>query len=187
MVSETRYFRSDSHTINGLTARQLKTTNTSASTSVFRDLDGYQGGYLRAKVYKRTSDGTETLIATSSSIFVDVDTSPYEYSIDCVIPQTVLNLTDAVVVRIEVAPYSDPTDFQVIGTWITEQLNDTQLDGVTWTFKLWSNCIYNEETDKSRLYFRFGSSTYNSRILNFSHSTPTLITERGDGLVWMRV
>jgi hypothetical protein len=56
----------------------------------------------------------------------------------------------------------------------TEQLGETQLDAVTWTVYYQVLRTYVAGTDETTYRFRWGVAASNSRITNFSHSTPVV-------------
>jgi len=177
MTSETRYMRSDQHTINGLTAYKLEITQTSSSVTVS---DGYVGDWLDAswgiRVWKRTSSGVETEITngTPQAVVSRGSEGSGIQSATWVCPQTPLNATDSIVVRV----YIRVTSWVLKATFTTQQLNASQLDSVTWTVYYWTQLIWSRIPDEfgewwyiTAASFRFGNSTYNSRIINFSWSS----------------
>lgn len=186
MPTETRYFRNDQHTVNGLTAYQLKTTNTSGIVSVSRSKDGLiDVVYYSCKVYKRGLDGVNVLLFTTSEYGVAMDTPPIEITINLAVTQTPLASTDCIVVEVRGRFDGEPSS-EVMRTFCTEQLGASQLNNATWSFKLNVRTLYDEEGGKSYMWFRHGDPTYPSRILNFSWSViavaPVIL---GDGFVWV--
>lgn len=189
MPIETRYKRSDTHAINNLTAYQLKTTNTDASLEAF--ITSVEAGtlYIGIRVWKRNSAGDETEITGGSAVAVAsiaVGVSGY-FQINATwnCPQTSLGTTDAIVVRV----YADvgvtpPTT--LIREFITEQIGATQLDATTWTVYYWIRRIrITVPVTYYEFYYVHGSSSYNSRITNFSWSVVAAVIS-GDGLVWIQ-
>jgi hypothetical protein len=160
--TETRYFRSDTQTVNGLTARKLLTTQSGVSGSI--DISNYNA-YIGIRVWKRSSGGVETeitdgtpraraVIPSSSGIVSGVWSCP----------QTSLASTDAIVVRVYAT--ADSITWVLLDTWVTEQLGATQLDASTWGVYYY---IY-VNTARGIWKFYFDTATYNSRITNFSWS-----------------
>jgi len=166
-VSESRYHRSDTHTINGLNAYQMGTSQSGTEL----DFNYCEGGALdclegtwKADVYKRDAAGTETLFGSNVAALTG-QYNGYQSAIWNV-PETILSPTDAIKV---VEKLGSETRI-----WITPQLNATQLDAATWTF--WRYCAYNCQYLQSS-YVRpvqwglfHGSSDYNTRIENFSYT-----------------
>jgi hypothetical protein len=178
MPVETRYLRSDSQTVNGLTAYVLGTTQSATVKTI--DITSYS--YLIFRVYKRSSDGTETFIFEHAWFIVaDLSGVATEYSFTENCPQTSLVSTDAIVVKIFGSTSS--SGGTLLASWITEQLGASQLNAATWTFYVWTQ--YSTRT--GAITFRFGSSTAaDSRITNFSWTPyvppPGVPRFIGDGL-----
>jgi len=188
MPVETRYFRTDTHTVNGLTTEQLTTTQgTTYGTRFIYGSGSRLYGRLGIRVWVRHADGTEEEITGGTpvaSVYVEEGTEGYfSNTWDC--PQTSLSSTDAIVVRVYGRLQGDAA-WTLMDTWITEQLGAEQLDAATWTVTYHAGCDYNLRFDRTTLTFDFGSSTYNSRIEGFSWtpSAPPPVARRfyGDGL-----
>jgi len=175
-VSETRYYRSDTHTINGLNAYQLGTSQSATGLTDFTNGVNLESPYCvngrwQADVFKRDAAGTETALGSNIAQLVG-NYSEY-YSATWAAPQTALSSTDA----INVVEKLDSPDISIpvaTRTWITPQLNATQLDAATWTF--WRYCAYSCPYPPDG-YVRLvrwglfhGSSDYNTRIENFSYT-----------------
>jgi hypothetical protein len=160
---ETRYFRSDTHTVNGLTAYQLKTVNTTTLTSVSGD---YQWWGIR--VFVRHADGTEEEVTDGTPVAQVFVTDAGWYSATWNCPSRSLQPTDAIVVRLYNA-LSSTGPWTLKREWITEQLNAQSLDASTWTV------YYNFDVRVAVIdyiattyVFRHGNATYNSRIEGFA-------------------
>lgn len=165
---ETRYLRSDTHTVNGLTAYQLKNVNSTYSTQV--DVTGLY--YFGIRVWIRKADGTEVEVTGGSPVAVVPFTAPYAYaSWNC--PEVLTSPTDAVVVRLY-GSVSSTGPWSLLRTWITEQLNASKLDAVIWTVYYYF-AIEEIVIDYIIVYhfFRHGSATYPSRIGGFSYTPYT--------------
>jgi hypothetical protein len=179
MASETRYFRSDTQTVNGLTARKLLTSRSGTSGSI--DISNYHA-YIGIRVWKRNSAGTETEITNGSPYAIAaIPSSSGIVSANWSCPQTSLATTDAIVVRVYAT--ADTITWVLADTWITEPLGAGSLNAATWTVYYY---IY--VSSKTGVYnFRFDTTTYNSRITNFTWSLPVIAVKRimGDGLTWI--
>ena len=183
---ETRYMRSDSHTVNGLTAYKLLTTNTTTSTYKQISESGEYSPRWYTYVYKRASDGTTTFIASCYVRRTTDGEGLQSCTID--IPETSMAPTDAVQVRVRMLIYSVQTNVY----FITEQLGAGKLDAATWTSYLYTyRDVMAPGTPFATTYARFywGNSTYNSRIENFSWTEyvppPVVRKVYGDGLTWI--
>jgi len=160
---ETRYFRSDTHAVNGLTAYQLKTVNSVTLTSVSGD---YQWWGIR--VFVRHADGAEEEVTAGTPVAQVFVTAAGWYSATWNCPSKALSPTDAIVVRLYNAS-SSTGPWTLKREWITEQLNAQSLDASTWTV------YYNFDVREAVIdyiattfVFRHGSDTYNSRIEGFA-------------------
>jgi gamma-glutamylcyclotransferase (GGCT)/AIG2-like uncharacterized protein YtfP len=162
MPVEIRYMRSDQHTVNTLTAYKLGVEQT--TTSLLKSIS--EAGDYPCRwwvyVYKRAADGTTTLIK-SGYVERSTDGSGLQL-LSLSIPLTSLASTDAIQVRVRIAIYSVDTNIY----FITEQLGASQLDAVTWSVYLYTERKYNLRLDETDAIFYWGTTTYNSRIENFS-------------------
>jgi len=185
MPVETRYMRSDQHTVNGLTALVLGLTNT-ATYSRFADSGSDSPRvYWGIRVWKREADGTETEVTAGTPVAVVSRTSGsgvQSATWDC--PQTALNSDDAVVVRVYSRVGSGAWNARA--TFITEQLGASQLDSATWTVYYYTGYTYNPRWNMFSADFSWGSDDYPSRIEGFSYTpaAPPPVARRfyGDGL-----
>jgi len=174
-VSESRYHRSDTHTINGLNAYQLGTSQSATGLTDFINGVNLESpdcvtGRWQADVFKRDAAGTETLFGSNVAALTG-QYNGYQSAIWNV-PETILSPTDAIKV---VEKLGSKTRI-----WITPQLNAIKLNAATWTF--WRYCSYDciERSPEScypeevcydiciGLYH--GSSSSNTRIENFSYT-----------------
>jgi len=166
---ETRYMRSDQHTINGLTAYKLDTTQTSSSTYQEITESGQYSCRWRAYVYVRHADGSENLVGYTAYIYRDTDGEGIQ-SVTLSVSLTSLSSTDAIRVRVRMLISSVDTYID----FITERLGASQLDEATWTFYLYT---YRDVTGNpiigytTHARFYWGDSTHNSRIEGFSYTT----------------
>lgn len=176
MTTETRYFRGDTQTINGLLAYILGTSQSTTAQVVGTYGTGKRTVYFTAKVSVRHADGSETVIAGYFDLFNrSTDGEGYQ-SKDWSCPETALVNTDAIVVRIRVEVYGGLATAE----FITAQLGASKLDAATWTFTIYTDRTYDGTTYGDTF---FGNSTYNSLISNFTW-TPAAVAGvfQGDGL-----
>ena len=180
-VSESRYYRSDMHTVNGLNAYKLDTTN-SASESYIEVSKGEMSMgctcrgipvYYNSDIYIRHSNGAQTLLGSSIAQTVRGGIAEEGYQSNtwsC--PKTSLSPTDAirVIENVEIGGNLKGT-----GNFITEQLDSVMLEATTWTFNrytwYYAFCISPGDTisgTEGRTYY--GSSSYNTRISNFAYT-----------------
>jgi len=184
MTVETRYLRSDQHTVNGLTAYVLGTSQTTSFLSRTQTFSGSPTVEWGIRVWRRAADGTETEVTSGTPVAVvsrAYDGSGLQSATwNC--PQTSMADTDAIVVRVYVRGGGS---WILLETFITEQLGAGQLDAATWTVYYWTSRQYVPPVGQTSTSFRFGDSTYNSRIEGFSWSVPPPPVARrfqGDGL-----
>jgi len=172
MPVETRYFRSDQHTVNGLTANALLTSQsgTAGETTATLNQD-----YFGIRVWIRHQDGSETEVTSGNAVAV-IHAGPSSgiYSATWNCPQRTLQPTDAIVVRVYQGAVVPPSN--QIGEWITEQLNTTILNSATWTVFYYIGYAYSSRhlidcdyAITERWRFAYDTSTYNSRIENFTY------------------
>jgi len=190
MPSETRYMRSDLHTVNGLAAYKLGVEESSAAACWSQDLGMQSICFFGIFVYKRDSGGNEMNVSGSSAVaVVSKNLQGFETKNalwNC--PQTALNPSDAIVVRVKryngtPIPESAPT----VATYVTEQLNASQLDAAVWTVYYRLNKKFNQQYTGYVYEFWWGTTTHNSRIENFGY-TPAMLEEfcsLGDGIVFV--
>lgn len=169
MPTETRYMRSDQHTINDLQAYKLITTQGDSSTNKNLSYSNDVTVQWGIKIAKRESDGTQTYISDGPVAIVErssdgsgLQSATYDIS------NTVLTSTDAIV--IEVYMKGGTSSWSKIATFITEQLDAQMLNSTTWTIYYYTKKEYTALIGKTYGYFYFGSSTYNSRIENFEYT-----------------
>ncbi len=167
VLSETRYLTSSQHTVNGFSAYECSTTQTSSYLNRSSSRQGSHNGTWGIRVWKRDSEGTMIEI-TSGSIVATVSRSTEGEGIqsnswDC--PQTSLLSTDAIVIRVYVSLGAGDN---LLEEFVTEQLDASQLKSATWTIFYWTRLDWNPPTTYS--YFGFGDSAHDSRIQDFSYS-----------------
>lgn len=160
---ETRYFRSDQHTVNGLTAYRLETANSTVLSSVAATDQPYWG----IRVWKRSADGVETEVTGGAPVAVVYGMEGlWSSSWNC--PGASLNPTDSIVVRIY-SSASATGPWTLRRTWTTGQLGAQSLDASTWTVYYY---FHIEEALIDYLavafYFQHGDAAHPSRIENFT-------------------
>jgi hypothetical protein len=135
---------------------------TTLGSVLINDYEGnqYVWQYFIVKVYK-LSGAVETLIATSDED--GTDRSAY-VSLTCAVPETAMLASDQIRIKVYTDDHSTPTTLRA--TFTTEALGASQIDAATWTFYCYVRRIYTGGI--ASYYFYFGTSTYNSRIENFT-------------------
>ena len=132
-------------------------------------------------VVKRTSAGAETTIGEKVSSTIHNTLSYYfnnpglETGDNWICPQTALEATDSIVVRVYLKIGAG--DWTLIREFTTGQLGALSLDSATW------NAYYylSVSVDESYMYSKFwhGTSTYNSRIENFTWTSAVVVVPVG--------
>jgi len=165
---ETRYFRSDTHLINGLTAYQLKTSQTTTSLyfEALSPINGAYTVYYYFQILKRDVNGNETLIVDWTLHSSRSASGSGLVSANWACPATSLSGTDAIRVNLRVKVSTNQTD----RSFITEQLGASSLDSATWTIWLYTYCVRGSTAGKTIGRIYHGDSTYDSRILNFTYT-----------------
>lgn len=174
-TTETRYMRGDQHTINGLTAYVLNTTQSDSQQAMSSFLSGSQDYVLKwgIRVWIRHDDNSETELTDGTWTQIEVSRSSNGEGLqsdtwDC--PETNLATTDAIRVTVRENFETKTTNF------ITEQIGVTQLDSATWTFYLYTKRSSSAGFPPFILpstsgNFYWGTDAKNSRIENFQYST----------------
>jgi len=191
MPAETRYMRSDQHTVNGLTAYILGLSNTTAAASENISRTGIYNYCAGVRVWKRTSGGTETEITAGSpaAVVQHSGTGTVLLSATWNCPGSPLNSTDAIVVRVYHRIGTD-VDWTLAAEFTTEQLGASSLDSATWT--VYYNVTRTEQYLPRPPYFitaahfAWGNDANPSRIENFTWSYAVVVAKKhgGDGIVW---
>ena len=187
-VSETRYFRSDTQTINGLSAYQLGTSQSSSSLSTVVNTTGTGVGtsYWGIRVWKRNSSGTETELTSGTPVAQVTRTAAGSgiQSTTWTPPETILATTDSIVVRVYLQVNSG--GWQQGGTvpiFTTGQLGNTLLEALPWTVYYHTQDSRSNSGPPSSRYINityfWGNSTYNSRIESFIHSSSSTVVTVG--------
>ncbi|MBU1110106.1 glycosyltransferase, partial [Patescibacteria group bacterium] len=186
---ETRYMRgvASEVTVNGLTTYSLGTSqSTTAQSSLITT--GSQNGRENQtvdwgiRVYTRTSVPAEnevtlgTPVAQVQRTYLGGNTEGIQ-SNTWACPQTAVNATDSVVVRV-FAQIPGYVAWTQQAQFTTEQLGASQLDSATWTVyyytKYYTFTGVPSASRRTEGTFYWGTTTpYNSRITNFSWTEPT--------------
>jgi len=170
--------RSDLSDVSGRYWLKTTESNVLAEITTGQAVGGNPTCYYGIRVYRYLQDGSTVEITGGSAVAIaslahDADlTTTISATWSC--PQTALNLTDRIQVWLLANLSTPPTTGR--GSWITEQLNETQLDAALWTvyYRVSRSKYWEEELQDWVYYFTFrhGISGDSSYIANFSHSTP---------------
>jgi hypothetical protein len=167
--------RIDQQTVNGLTAYVLGTTQTTGS-KYFGDIEeALLNGYWGIRVWKRTSAGVETEITAGTPV-AQVYRSAVGSGLQSATwacPETSLSSTDAIVVRVYFQYGS--SGWVLAAEFITGQLGASKLDSATWTVYYYTYIATVGGLYRYRFYW--GTTTYNSRIENFTW-TPVPVVKK---------
>ncbi len=183
-VSETRYLRNSTSTVNGLSAFELGTSQTSTSTSTTHTSSTGNGNqnlvvYFGIRVWERSSSGVETEITSGSPVAQvsrSIDGSGIQSSIWT--PPTIdLTNTDSLIVRVYIQTGTQGwNQGGTLSNFSTEQLGALSLQASQWTVYYFTERTSFSGTPASSRSstgtFYWGSATHNSRIENFSYSSP---------------
>lgn len=186
---ETRYMRYDGHTVNGLEAGQLKTTQTTE-----QDFDYYRHDDPHEwfsctwgwDVIKRTSGGSESVIGSKVAQVSRSTQGEGLQSNTWTCPQTDLVSSDAIRLSafVKVPDTWRSIGYGVNDAWITEQLGASQLNSATWRIYSYTRCYQGWATPEMLRtigYLYWGNSAHNTRITNFSWTIsivpPTVTTQ----------
>ena len=177
MPVETRYFRSDTHTVNTYTLKKLGTSKsgTSGAESVSWQSTKAESAYVRILVSILKEDGTATDVASGAEVNIGTNTTQVlSATID--IPETSLDPTDAILIEVQYSTdaqtWTSLTQTTLGADWVTEQLNTSVLNTSTWTV-YYDLSLTNQYNPIKRAYtnmlsFRYDGD-YESRIENFTY------------------
>jgi hypothetical protein len=165
LTIETRYFVNATWIVNGYTYNKLITTQTGASgyTLVMHKTDNFKLG-VRIYVTHADSSITELTAGTSVAIVTRSAVGSGIQSATWACPQTTLVPTDAI--EVDVYLWDQIYQWQIAMQFSTEQLGTTILNAGTWTFYYYTAVTYSSPYYYFKFYF--DTTTYNSRIENFS-------------------
>jgi len=196
-TTETRYFRSDTANVNGLTTEILGTSQSGVAGTRYKQFADSELAVaavsLGSQVYVRYDNSTEFKISGASPIAqvtrTSVGSGIMSNNWNC--PETSMEENCSVVVRVYTRwRYgTNPrtwwwSAWQLLDTWQTEQLDASQLDSATWTFYYWFQWLnLGGDPVNYRSIFKFDTVTYNSRITNFQYA-PVPTAEWHDVAEW---
>ena len=158
--------RSDSQTVNGLSAYKLGTSQTGTAGSVkIMDLIPVTTIYLGIRVWIRSASGSETEVTSGSAVAIAYSSGTALISATWSCPSKTLASTDCIVIRVYAGSSSPPTNLEAV--FVTEQLGAQSLDSATWTVYYY---LYRTAQGGGNYayYYRWDTSTYNSRITSFT-------------------
>ena len=188
-TTETRYFRSDTATVNGLTTEILGTSNSATfgnRTLLINDAEASATRYYWGhRTYYRTSGGVETEITSGvSNLFYRSSIGVGWQNVNWSCPQTSISSTDSIVVKVYASLWSSAEGYAwtLLDTWQTGQLGTTIINANPWNFTVWTYLAITTGPPKKwtgAIYF--GNSTYDSRILGFKYGE---ITKSWHSLTW---
>jgi len=175
MVTETRYPRSDSWTVNTKTLKKLMTarSGTAGSANITKPGGDWrsQGMYWGIRVWKVNSSGVETEITSGTPVAVVSRTTEVGgllLSATWACPLTSLVSTDAIIVRVYGQFGTDPWGLFPGAEFITEQLGAQSLDSATWTVYYYTDASYSPSLNVTTMRYYWDTATYDSKITNFS-------------------
>jgi hypothetical protein len=165
------YMRSDKHTVNNATMYKLIETHSSnwnVTSKSALDPEDEWVGYWGVRVWKRSSNGTESEITSGSPVAVVSRPSSGQglQSANWTCPATNLSINDSLVVRVYYK--FDVDSYTLSAEFSTVQLNATSLTGQTWTVYYYTQRSYNSQQHKTYLYY-YWDNTYPSRIENLDY------------------
>jgi len=169
-VLSQRYMRGDQHTVNNLNAYKLTVPQSAIHKTASDAATGRKTIYWGIRVWKRGSAGNETEI-TGGTPVAQVSRSNNGEGLQSntwACPQTPLQSTDAIVVRVYMKFGSG--EWQLCSTFITEQLQASQLDSVQWTVYYYTWRFYDRWESITSGSYDWGTTTYNSHIQNFQYT-----------------
>jgi len=172
LPTETRYFKNATIENNGLSCKELGTSQSTTYAQYYTyTIDSGVAVYFGIRVWKRSSAGVETEITAGTPV-AQVSRSVNGEGIQSNMwscPQTALASGDSIVVRAYRKHGSG--SWTQLDSWQTEDIDGSQLDAANWTVYYWTKRNYVAgDPSYTESWFRFGSSTYNSRIEGFAYT-----------------
>ena len=167
-----RYLRSDTQTINGLSAYKLNIPESTSSASVTQSGDGH-GASWGIRAWVRHSNGVEQEISldgqtgTPKAVVYRTGGSGMQ-SNTVTVAQTALQQTDSLVVRVYAKVGT--SDWVASATFTTEQLQASTLKATTWTLYYYTYAYYYRTYNFTASTFYWGTTTYNSQIQNLQYT-----------------
>ncbi|MFX1282306.1 MAG: archaellin/type IV pilin N-terminal domain-containing protein [Promethearchaeota archaeon] len=170
-TTQIRYFRSDSHNVNGWGAYNLGTAQSIGVQTLNEQSPRFTYSLTvtwSVQIYIVHADSSRIPLTSGKSAQVarSSDGSGLQYNTWVLSSSRDLTTTDAIMVEVymDIGTYSyDPI------TFITEQLNAEDLVASTWTIWYYTERYYNNQWNQRRTrgIFYWGDSSYNSRIEQF--------------------
>lgn len=173
-VSDTRYMRGDTGTVNNLNAYLLNASETSTLQSDYRQATGRYDAYWGIRAWMRCANGTEVEIQLSNHTGTPqavIDDNYYvqaELSATTVVTAKTWAANASLVVRVYFS--WDNSSWTNIATFTTKQLTITQLNSTIWTVYYDVYHYYNYRVNKSYGYIYWGTPGDPTRIENVQFS-----------------
>ena len=164
--------RSDQHTVNNATMYKLMETHTgnsnATSISCVDPENEYEGSW-GFRVWKRSSNGTETELTSGLLVAVVTRASSGQglQPSNWTCPAANLTSTDCLVVRVYYSLAGDP--YSLSAEFLSVQLNATSLSGQAWTVYYYTKRSFSSQTYSTTIHFYWGN-TYSSRIENVDYN-----------------
>ena len=163
-TTETRYMRNEQ--VSGNIYR-LGTSQTESALTQSNGGYGSTWGEWGIRVWKNGTEitsGTPVAIVTHSGVLGEESATW-----DC--PETSLDATDYVEVKVYCRSLGVGSWYQYAKYWQTEALGANQLDSATWTVYYWVRTYYNSFLETYTYYYHVGYASADSRITNFQWSS----------------
>ena len=167
-----RYMRSDTQTINGLSAYKLNIPESTSSASVTQSGDGH-GASWGIRAWVRHSNGVEQEISLDGQtgtpkavVYRTVGSGVQSNTVT--VAQTALQQTDSLVIRVYAKVGT--SDWVASATFTTEQLQVSTLKATTWTLYYYTYAYYYRTYNFTASTFYWGTTTYNSQIQNLQYT-----------------
>lgn len=160
IVTETRYFRSDTQAVNRLTAYKFAVVNTTTPTSVTHIYPSLPVDVM-VLLYRRSPDGSETpiFIPVPSTLTFTTPTRGMFSSSFTAFPTT-FELGDSLVVKVFMRGYMQP--YFPVAIFTTTHIGSLQASYLT--------CYLYLDVSSTKTTFIFGSSEYPSRMEGLTYN-----------------
>ncbi|MFB6208338.1 MAG: LamG-like jellyroll fold domain-containing protein [Candidatus Nanohaloarchaea archaeon] len=173
-IEDNLYMRGDTHTVNGFSGYKMNGSQSDTAQSAFveKSTENLQADW-GIRVWKRDVNGTMVEVTSGSPVAVVSRTANGAgiQSASWTPPQTNVNPNDALVFRVYIRVGSGWTEK---AEFITNRLNASQLRNDPWTLYYYTE--YDTQANGppfnryTRGTFRWGTSTYNSRVENLNYT-----------------
>jgi hypothetical protein len=175
-----RYLRGVANevTVNGLTSYSLDTTQSSTAAYYQTSTSSGSNTYAGIRVWRRSVGGTETEITSGTAVAVAGRTANAAgmLSASYTPPATTLAEGDSIVIRLYVATTTGGLT-TARGIFTTGQFSQATLDPVPWTVSYYIRRGTGSLNGISGSYVAWGTSTLNTNIAVFAHSTPIVLRD----------